>query len=120
MAIGALLMEQDVIAGIGNVYRAELLFRHGVDPFLPGKKLDTERWNAMWVDLVELMKLGVRRGRIVTLRPEHDSAASRGPGRPRSYVYKRTGLPCRICGTPIRTQDMKGRNLFWCPTCQAD
>ncbi|MGN7133958.1 Fpg/Nei family DNA glycosylase [Rhodococcoides corynebacterioides] len=120
VAIGALLMEQDVIAGIGNVYRAELLFRHGVDPFLPGKKLDTERWNAMWVDLVELMKIGVRRGRIVTLRPEHDSAASRGPGRPRSYVYKRTGLPCRICGTPIRTQDMKGRNLFWCPTCQAD
>ncbi|AMY18374.1 MULTISPECIES: Fpg/Nei family DNA glycosylase [Nocardiaceae] len=120
VAIGALLMEQDVVAGIGNVYRAELLFRHGVDPFLPGRKLDVERWSEMWVDLVDLMKLGVRRGRIVTLRPEHDSAASRGPGRPRSYVYKRTGLPCRICGTPIRTQDMKGRNLFWCPTCQAD
>lgn len=121
MAIGALLMEQDVIAGIGNVYRAELLFRHRVSPFLPGKKLDHGRWGEMWVDLVDLMKVGVRRGRIVTLNPEHEAGAGpRGPGRPRSYVYKRQGLPCRICGTAILTQDMKGRNLFWCPSCQVD
>jgi endonuclease-8 len=35
------------------------------------------------------------------------------------YVYRRQGLPCRICGTEVRTEVMVGRNLFWCPTCQA-
>ena len=39
-------------------------------------------------------------------------------GRPRTYVYRRAGEPCRVCGTPIRTEVMEGRNLFWCPTCQ--
>jgi endonuclease-8 len=40
------------------------------------------------------------------------------PGRPRTYVYRRAGEPCRVCGTAIRTEAMEARNLFWCPTCQ--
>jgi endonuclease-8 len=73
----------------------------------------------MWTDLVELMKVGLRRGRIITMRPEDDHGApSYRPGRPRSYVYRRSGEPCRVCGTPISTAVMEGRNLFWCPTCQ--
>jgi endonuclease-8 len=74
----------------------------------------------MWADLVTLMRAGVRAGRIVTTRPE-DRDSRRGPaGRTDAhYVYRRTGLPCRICGTEVRTEVMVGRNLFWCPTCQA-
>jgi endonuclease VIII len=61
----------------------------------------------------------LRRGKIITVRPEHDHGApSYGQGRPRSYVYRRTGEPCRVCGTAIRTAELEGRNLFWCQTCQ--
>ena len=119
VVIGALLMDQQVIAGIGNVYRAELLFRHGVDPYLPGKNLTSDGWLAMWADLVPLMQAGVRSGRIVTVRTE-DRPRKRGPlnRSEAGYVYRRAGEPCRVCGTAIRTEVLVGRNLFWCPSCQ--
>jgi len=73
----------------------------------------------MWTDLVELMKVGLRRGTIIVVRPEDDHGLpSYGPGRPRTYVYRRAGEPCRVCGTTIRTAELEGRNVFWCPTCQ--
>ena len=117
--IGALLMDQSVLAGVGNVYRAELLFRHGVSPFRPGRSVEDAQWAAMWADLVVLMRAGVRLGRIVTTRPEH-RARRRGPADrgDAHYVYRRTGLPCRVCGTEISTEVMVGRNLYWCPACQ--
>lgn len=118
-AIGALLMDQSVLAGVGNVYRSELLFRHGIDPYRPGRDVDEAEFRTAWTDLVELMNLGVRRGRIIVVRPEDDHGAPPyGPRRPRTYVYRRTGEPCRLCGTAIRTAEMESRNLFWCPGCQ--
>ena len=118
-AIGALLMDQAVLAGVGNIYRAELLFRHGIDPYRAGRDVDEDEFMAAWTDRVELMKVGVRRGRIIVIRPEDDHGApAYGPKRPRTYVYRRTGEPCRLCGMPIRSAEMEGRNLFWCPGCQ--
>ena len=120
VAVGALLMDQAVLAGVGNVYRAELLFRHGMSPFRPGRDVDADTWTAMWADLVTLMRAGARLGRIVTTRPEHRARRRGAVQRADAhYVYRRTGLPCRICGTEVRTEVMVGRNLFWCPTCQA-
>jgi endonuclease-8 len=118
--IAALLLDQQVIAGIGNVYRAELLYRHRIDPFLPGRELATATWLAMWQDLVSLMRAGVRSGRIETVRVE-DRVRKNGRivRSELSYVYRRHGLPCRVCGTEIRTEVVVGRNLFWCPYCQA-
>ncbi len=117
--IGALLMDQSVLAGVGNVYRNELLYRHRIDPHRPGTKVDEAEFDDAWTDLVELMNVGVRKGRIITIRPEDDHGLpSYGPRRPRTYVYRRAGDPCRICDTPIRTEVLEGRNLFWCPTCQ--
>ena len=121
--VGALLMHQDVLAGVGNVYRAELLFRHGVDPFLEGRLLPPERWDAMWTDLRALMRDGVRTGRIDTTRREHrPRAMGRQPRQDRHggdvYVYRRAGEPCHVCGTEVRTAVVEGRNLFWCPGCQ--
>ncbi|MCV2489612.1 Fpg/Nei family DNA glycosylase [Geodermatophilus sp. YIM 151500] len=119
-AIGALLMDQSVLAGVGNVYRAEILFRHGVSPFRPGRGVDEGLWTAIWADLVALMRAGARLGRIVTTRPEHRSRRRGAVARlDAHYVYRRTGLPCRLCGTEVRTEVMVGRNLFWCPVCQA-
>lgn len=117
--IGALLMDQTVIAGVGNVYRSELLFRHGIDPYRPGREIGDAEFGAAWTDLVALMKVGLRGGKIIAVRPEHDHGApSYGPGRPRTYVYRRVGEACRVCGEPIRTAVLEGRNVFWCPTCQ--
>ena len=113
-------MDQSVLAGVGNVYRAEILFRHRISPFRPGKAVGAEEWSLLWADLVALMRSGVRMGRIVTTRPE-DRTRKRGAVTrdDAHYVYRRTGLPCRVCGTEVRTQEMVGRNLHWCPVCQA-
>jgi endonuclease-8 len=121
--IGALLMDQKVLAGVGNVYRAELLFRHRMHPLRPGATLRVGQWQAMWDDLVELMAEGVRTGRIDTVRPEHTPEAMGRPPRRDDhggevYVYRRTGMPCWVCGTTVRTDVLEGRNLFWCPSCQ--
>ena len=119
MPIGALLMRQDVIAGIGNIYRAELLFRARVDPHRPGRDVPHPVWQAMWADLALLMADGVKTGRIVTTeaadRGRGKGAARRGDA---SYVAHRAGLPCRICGNPVQAEPMAGRRLYWCPVCQ--
>ncbi|MFR9730231.1 Fpg/Nei family DNA glycosylase [Saccharopolyspora sp. MS10] len=122
-SIAALLLDQKVLAGAGNVYRAEVLFRHGVPPHTPGRDLTPGQWEPLWRDLVELMEAGVRLGRIDTVRPEHEpEAMGREPRQDRHggevYVYRRAGAPCLICGTPVATGELLGRNLYWCPTCQ--
>jgi endonuclease-8 len=121
--LAGLLVDQAVVAGVGNVYRAEVLFRHGIPPLLPGRSLDRPLWTSMWTDLVTLMRQGVRRGRIDTVRDEHlPEAMGRDPRRDRHggevYVYRRAGQPCLVCGTEIATQILAARKLYWCPTCQ--
>ncbi len=123
--IGSQLMDQKLFAGVGNIYRAETLFRLGISPFLPGTRLTKAEFDSIWLDLVGLMAEGVESGRIDTVRADHTPEAM---GRePREddhggevYVYRRAGLPCYVCGTPISHRVMEGRNLFWCPSCQGD
>jgi len=135
--IAELLMDQAVLAGVGNVYRCEVLFRHRVDPFRPGREIRPTTWQAIWDDLVELMRLGVAFGQIVTMDDQvaealaevaDGSAAAHTEAltgarlgdrfERRFYLYKRTGEPCHVCGSKVRTQLIAGRNLFWCGRCQ--
>lgn len=121
--IGDLLMDQEVIAGVGNVYRAEVLFRHRMHPLRPGRTLRQGQFLAIWDDLVELMTEGVRTGRIDTVRPDHTPEAMGRPPRRDDhggevYVYRRNGQACHACGATVRTEVLVGRNLFWCPRCQ--
>jgi endonuclease-8 len=121
--IGALLMDQAVLAGVGNVYRAELLFRHRMHPHRPGNTLRRGQFEAMWDDLVALMREGVRTGRIDTVRHDHTPEAMGRDPRVDDhggevYVYRRHGQPCLVCGAKVRTEVLEGRNLFWCPRCQ--
>jgi len=119
-AVGQLLMDQSVLAGVGNVYRAEVLFRAGLSPFRPGRDLDRSTWDLLWADLVTLMRSGVRAGRIVTTeRADRDRRSGPATREDSHYVYRRAGLPCRRCGSEVRTEVMAARNLFWCPSCQA-
>lgn len=121
--VAALLMDQKIVAGVGNVYRAEVLFRHGIDPYRPGKDLTRDEWDAIWTDLAALLREGVRHNRIDTVRPEHMPEAMGRPPRVDDhggevYVYRRANQDCLICGTGIRTAELAARNLFWCPGCQ--
>lgn len=122
-SIGDLLMDQAVLAGVGNVYRAEVLFRHRIHPLRPGNTLRVSQWRAIWADLVGLMQEGVISNRIDTVRPEHTpDAMGRDPRKDdhggEVYVYRRTGQPCLVCGSPVRTEVLAGRNSFWCFQCQ--
>ena len=118
--IGELLMDQSVISGVGNIFRAETLLRCGVSPFRAGSRLSADRVRSLWRDLVPLMEYGVATGFITTVDaadvpdplPEGDEEAARW------YVYHRTGRPCLRCGSPVRERTAAGRRLFWCAACQ--
>lgn len=123
--IAELLLDQKILAGVGNVYRAEVLYRHRLSPFTPGKKLKRASWLIIWNDLVRLMPLGVATNRIITIEDqvleiEHRLAAGEDVHveHRESAVYKQNGNPCEVCGSKIRTQVLAGRNLFWCGRCQ--
>jgi len=121
--IAAVLMDQKAFAGVGNIYRAEVLFRHGINPYRAARDVPREEFDGIWSDLVTLMKKGTRRGRIDTVRDEHlPEVMGRAPREDRHggevYVYRRDGRPCHLCGTEIRIADLQGRKLYWCPACQ--
>lgn len=131
-SIAELLMDQSVLAGVGNVYRCEVLFRHRVNPAVAGNRLKPATWHAIWGDLVELMPLGVAAGRLITRDAEVRDAQAAGAeaaqrvtavntrrdADARYSVYRRDGLPCERCGSRVRTRLIAGRNLFWCGNCQ--
>lgn len=115
--VGLLLMEQDVVAGIGNVYRSEVLNIVGVDPRRPGRAVQRDEFEAIWAESVRQLKLGVRRNRIITMRtdelPAPISRLARGEGR---YVYKQER--CGRCHTELDIYPLAGRTTWSCPTCQ--
>ena len=114
-----------------------MLFRSArLDPFVPGRDLTAGMCQEMWEDLVALMAYGARTGRIVATQPEHRKIEARIVERSRGtrqngdedpdvvpreesfYVYHRQTLPCRLCGTTVRSGEIAARTVFWCPRCQ--
>jgi formamidopyrimidine-DNA glycosylase len=120
--IGAALLDQRVIAGIGNVYRAEALFLTGIDPRLPSNELSISAAERLWSESVRLLKQGERAGRIITVDPSDVGARRRSDldRTQRLYVYKRHGERCRRCGTPVATTELANRSIWWCRSCQPD
>ena len=118
--VGLLLMDQSVVSGIGNIYRAEMLFRAGLDPHVPGRRVPDEVARDLWRDWVHLLDDGVRTGAMVTRADLDDAGRELALGSPehRHAVYGRAGEPCLVCGTPIALEELAGRKLYWCPTCQ--
>ncbi len=116
--IGDLLMDQSVVAGVGNVYRAEALFVCGIHPLQPGINLDIAELEALWVTITAMLRKGVKDGRIVTVeRSELDIPngvrIKRGEA---TYAYKRDH--CLRCGTEIQLLTIQNRTSYHCPTCQ--
>ena len=116
--IGQVLMDQSMVAGIGNVYRAELLLEHRLNPFVPAREVDPDVARALWDTSRRWLQLGVRLNRIVTADPKE---VGRPPSRMRRgervRIYKRP--VCAVCGGRTRVEDLAGRKLYWCPACQA-
>jgi endonuclease-8 len=113
-------MDQSVAAGVGNIFRAELLFRARLNPFTPGSEVEKNTLRSIWKEAGVLMKAGMVDRRIVTTKPK-DRLHKKGTvlKEEAHYVYRRQGRPCFVCGTKVLTKVMEGRNLFWCPVCQA-
>jgi endonuclease-8 len=121
--LAVLLQDQSIVAGPGVIYVTEVLFRAGIPPTAPGSSLRPGQWKSIWDDLVALMREGVAKGRIDTVHSRHTPEAMGRPPRVdrhggEVYVYRRAGLPCLLCGTPVRTGTLAARNTYWCPTCQ--
>ncbi len=119
--IGLVLMDQSVLAGIGNVYRAELLFRAGIDPHTPANSLDRSVLALLWDDWAYLLEIGITVGQMITIDGLEGEAYDRALRErdERHWVYKLEGTPCRRCGANIALEEMGNRKLYWCPGCQS-
>ncbi len=119
IAIAAALLDQKVIAGVGNVYRSEFCFLMGIRPDLPANQVPHDVVSEMWDLSVAQLTQGVRLNRITTRDPaEVGVAAGRISGDDRLYVYKRDGRPCHRCGDEIRLLEIGQRKAWFCPSCQ--
>ncbi|MBL3686800.1 Fpg/Nei family DNA glycosylase [Leucobacter zeae] len=118
--IGLVLMDQSVVAGIGNVYRAEMLFRAGLDPHTPANSLDRTVLEALWDDWADLLETGITVGQMMTIDGLEGDAYRRALEErdERHWVYKLEGTPCKRCGTNIALEEFGARKLYWCPGCQ--
>jgi endonuclease-8 len=115
--IGRALMDQRVLAGVGNVYRAEVLFVHGLHPLVPARAIEREQWDAIWSTLVSWMRRGVRERRIITVDPAELGIPRRELDRERStHVYRRDR--CLRCDHPVHRFDLGGRWAYACERCQ--
>ena len=111
--VGTALLDQAVIAGIGNVYRAEILFLCGIHPERPASSLSRSESDTLWATTSRLLRGGVDDGgRIITVDRREAAATDRR----RTYVYGQRR--CARCGSVIRRWDLGGRTAWACETCQ--
>ena len=116
------LLDQRVMAGLGNVYKSEILFLSRVHPDTPARALDDAKWGEMMALAEKLLKANVAdgaTGQIVTYRGLRRTTGRMNPA-DRLWVYSRGGGPCRRCGTRIasRKDGDDARVTYWCPRCQ--
>lgn len=111
-ALGQLLMDQSVVAGIGNIYRAELLWRARLHPRLPGRELERSAWEALWAETKHWLEVGVDTGMIITVEGAHPRGYR---DRSRFNIYKKP--KCPRCGTAVTTFTLAGRKVYCCDDC---
>jgi endonuclease-8 len=113
------LLAQQAVAGLGNVYKSELLFLLGVYPFTPVNGVPDETIDALLARGRDLLRLNVAEASVVGSRAGRVTTGRLNPDE-KVWVYGRAGEPCFRCGTPIRSEtETGGRRTYWCPTCQA-
>jgi len=118
-AIKQVLMDQKVIAGIGNIYANEALWEAKIDPRKPAKQLSNEAIEQLRQSIIKVLEEGLKYGGSSAA----DEAYIKPTGEPGKYqehfrVYQRDGQKCLKCGTLIKRIDLGGRGTFYCPKCQ--
>ncbi|MEB3320404.1 MAG: DNA-formamidopyrimidine glycosylase [Cyanobium sp.] len=115
--IKSALLDQSLVAGVGNIYADESLFAAGIRPDTPSGQLDQDRLHKLQAALVDVLRRSIGAGGT-TFSDFRDLTGTNGNYGGVALVYRRTGLPCRRCGTPIERYRLGGRSSHWCPGCQ--
>ncbi|MET0620365.1 MAG: DNA-formamidopyrimidine glycosylase family protein [Thermoanaerobaculia bacterium] len=116
-AIGDALLDQSVIAGVGNIYRNEALFLTGIHPLRTAESLSSEEWENLWRTTRALMRRGVVQARVRTILAKDPAHPMSGRGPEDDYYVYQQEI-CRRCATPIREFPLSARRMFACPRCQ--
>ena len=115
--IGLLLMDQSVIAGIGNIYRSEILHLLGIHPRTPGSAITKAQFNKLWKLAKRLLELGVKHNRIITI--DLKTLKKTIENTPRRKLFRIFKKPhCPACGSEIERFALASRKVFACPSCQ--
>lgn len=115
--VATLLLEQDKIAGIGNIYRSEMLYRSGIRPLRLVAKITRPERARLLQSMKDVLREAVRL-RGTTDGDFRDTAGKPGGFQKTLYVYGREGLPCKRCDTIVVRKKLGQRSIFYCPTCQ--
>jgi formamidopyrimidine-DNA glycosylase len=128
-AVKVKLLDQSLVAGVGNIYASEALFRAGIAPTLPARRLTPAQVTRLWSAIRATLKEAIECGSTVPLNYEGTGRRSSlfyfglAPGAPNFYeerlrVYDRAGRPCSRCGAEIKRRMQAARSTFYCPRCQ--
>jgi formamidopyrimidine-DNA glycosylase len=116
-AIKQVLLAGDVVVGVGNIYASEALFLAGIRPTLSAARLSRPRAAKLHAAIRDVLARAVQKGGS-TLRDFSNAQGENGYFQLEAMVYGREGLPCRVCGTPIKAIRQGQRSTFYCPVCQ--
>ena len=116
-SIKLLLMNARIVVGVGNIYANESLFRGGIAPRTPAARVSLARCSMLCQAIRDTLNAAIAAGGS-SLRDFVHSDGNSGWFQQQYNVYGRAGLPCRVCGTPIRSARLGQRATFWCPVCQ--
>ncbi|MEM9413292.1 MAG: Fpg/Nei family DNA glycosylase, partial [Planctomycetota bacterium] len=115
--IGSMMMNQSVIAGVGNIYRAEILFLLGINPERPANEVSRQEFNRMWELTVELLQLGMKHNRIITnLSMSGGKSLGRLRAGDRLNIYKKP--VCPRCEADVYYWESANRTVYACDRCQ--
>jgi formamidopyrimidine-DNA glycosylase len=112
------LLDQALVAGVGNIYADESLFISRIAPHTPSQQLKPAQLKRLHQALVEVLQASIGAGGT-TFSDFRDLTGTNGNYGNAAWVYRRGGQPCRVCGTSIRRDKLSGRSSHWCPSCQA-
>ena len=115
--IKSVLLDQSILAGIGNIYADEALFAANVHPLTPAASLSAEGQKRLAGSVPRILKSAIGR-RGTTLRNYRSVDDRSGENQEHLNVYGRTGEPCFVCGAPIERRRISGRSSHFCPCCQ--
>lgn len=118
-SLKAALLDQRALAGVGNIYADEALFRAALHPLTPCRAVTRDEWAALARSTRAVLRDAIRRGGS-TLRDYRDANGDAGGFQTRHRVYGREGLACVACETPIVRILVAQRSTCWCPSCQPE